>query len=200
MNPTNPTNWHVKMIDVLYAVVLSRGMFDFATNLGLPHDYSNVKSPAFLLFVFTVAVIARDWINYHELVGETKTGYPMFIFDILILFAFFFMLRAADPSPSLTDSEYKIFASIWAGYCFLLILWDIAFPAPSEAPSDAVPAHTSMWASELPWNVLFFLVAAGWALLAGFDCCNAASFCGAAVAMAAATVTSIVKYRFTGRP
>ena len=178
----------VQMIDVLYAVVLGRGMFDMAKELKVPRDYQNFLTPPFFLFVFTIGIVARDWINYHELIRKhPHRRLYRFIIDILILFVFFFLLRAAVPGTALTPEDIKVYATLWTSYCLLLVLWELGanWESSADTPDDV---KGDLW-----WNVAFLAVTGVWALLAYLERWNAATEAGALVAAVLTIAIAIVK-------
>lgn len=88
------SKYFVLLIDILYAVTIGEGLTRISKELTLPQNTIGFVSIEFLLFVFALVVIFRDWIEYHVAIKERPhRGIKRFALDIIILLVFFFLIR-----------------------------------------------------------------------------------------------------------
>lgn len=112
------SRYFVRLIDILYAITFGAGLLRISDRLELPEKLSNIKSLTFLLFVFALVVVIRDWITYHKIIDRRPhKNIGRFILDILILFVFYQMVRSLE-NP-------VIFFILVAGHFCLVILWTL---------------------------------------------------------------------------
>ncbi len=135
----------VAFIRILYAVVFGQALFSLGTSLNLPVDWRNFFSEHFLFFAFSVILVMRDWVQYHDAIKiQPHKTFFRFVIDILILFAFFFMFQVAigggqdNATQTMKPLEVFAFAAVVTGYRILVLIWELIESYEYKDQSKAV--------------------------------------------------------------
>lgn len=137
-------------MDILYVVTLGRAFLGTSENLNFPADLvsSALVSIPFLLFLFSLAIVGRDWVDYHvDIAVRPHRHWIRFLFDIVILF-FFLQLTRAYQDPS-------VFFAVLGGYFLTVLCWTVA--EGWEYPDKDRAVHRK----DIWWNIGYVCGAAG---------------------------------------
>lgn len=96
---SSSSKFFVRIIDILYAVTIGNGIVEISSKnyLNLPQNLKNLYSIDFTLFVFALFIVFRDLVGYNQRIKKRPhKGTVRFVLDVVILFAFFFLIKSCD--------------------------------------------------------------------------------------------------------
>lgn len=117
---TQLSTTYVRFVDILYVVTLGRAFLEISDTLNFPTNLmsSALASVPFLLFIFSITIVGRDWVDYHvDISIRPHRHWSRFLLDIVILF-FFFQLTRSYQRPS-------VFFLAVAGYFLTVLCWTV---------------------------------------------------------------------------